>query len=115
MAWLGCVSEVLDLRLSSESVRELQRWDRTVTTNWGEKGVKNNIIIICIPPYICGVYLYTHIKHFSYIALEVLNDHFIKKVAKFTCECYNRSFIKSSPLVTKMTVSLIDTLPPSHS
>ena len=50
-AWLGCVSE--DARLSTfaslEFVRELQRRDKTVTTNWiplnwGEKGLKKGII-----------------------------------------------------------------------
>ncbi|MEX5606363.1 hypothetical protein, partial [Pseudomonas syringae] len=35
-AWLGCVSE--DARLSTfTSVQELQRCDKTVTTNWGGK------------------------------------------------------------------------------
>jgi hypothetical protein len=51
VAWLGCVSgdTWLSTFASSGSVRELQRWDKTVTTNWilrnwGEKGVKNNEI-----------------------------------------------------------------------
>jgi hypothetical protein len=35
-AWLGCVSEDtwLSTFASTESVRELHRWDKTVTTNW---------------------------------------------------------------------------------
>ena len=35
-AWLLTIA-------SAESVQELQRWDKTVTTNWGEKGIKSQI------------------------------------------------------------------------
>ena len=36
VAWLGCVSECawLSTFTSLESERELQRWDKTLTTNW---------------------------------------------------------------------------------
>ena len=42
-AWPDCVSEDAWLSTgdSPESVREMQRWDKTVTTNWGEKVEKN--------------------------------------------------------------------------
>ena len=42
-AWQGCVLEGAWLLAfaSPESVRELQQWDKAVTTNWGEKGVKS--------------------------------------------------------------------------
>jgi hypothetical protein len=42
-AWQGRVSEDAWLLTfaSPESVRELQLWDKAVTTNWGEKGVKS--------------------------------------------------------------------------
>ena len=65
-AWLGCVSE--DTRLSTvespESVRDLQRWDKTVTTNWisrnwGEKGSKFSIFLnkhlMNLPEFACYV------------------------------------------------------------
>ena len=48
-AWLGCVSEDawLSTFVSPEPVRELQRWDKTVTTNnWTEKGVKNKYFTV---------------------------------------------------------------------